>query len=276
MHVQGILGLFQVTSLLNSKCVFMLTLCTVFNVCAQTPQPTNLRQSLLSGNAFLSPAMQNLQKDASANPVSLWLEQGKSLWGSSNQRSECFQCHGDVLRMKGAATQFPKWSPKYQKLINLEDQILLCSERTSRPLKGLENAEVLSLSALLHEASQGLPFAVAPNPSNQKQWQAELNAGGALFTTRIGRMNLACTHCHDQQIGKQMRADVISPGHPTGFPIFKMSWQSMGSLDRRLRACYSGVQAEVPKPGSAELRQLELFLKIRSQELPVEGPSLRR
>ena len=50
----------------------------------------------------------------------------------------------------------------------------------------------------------------------------------------------------------------------------------MGSLDRRLRACFSGVQAEVPKPGSAELRQLELFLKIRSQELPIDGPSLRR
>jgi sulfur-oxidizing protein SoxA len=92
----------------------------------------------------------------------------------------------------------------------------------------------------------------------------------------MGRINLACTHCHDQRIGKQMRADGISPGHPTGFPIFKMSWQGMGSIDRRLRACFSGVQADVPKPGSAELRQLELFLKMRSQGMPLEGPSLRR
>ena len=60
------------------------------------------------------------------------------------------------------------------------------------------------------------------------------------------------------------------------FPIFKLSWQSMGSIDRRLRACYSGVQAEVPAPGSPELRQLELFLKSRAQGMPIEGPSLRR
>jgi sulfur-oxidizing protein SoxA len=73
-----------------------------------------------------------------------------------------------------------------------------------------------------------------------------------------------------------MRADVISPGHPTGFPIFKMSWQGMGSIDRRLRACYSGVQAEIPTSGSPVLRQLELFLKVRAQGLPIDGPSLRR
>ena len=269
-------GLNQLAAPAHGSWVFFVALSLTLNVFAQTPKQTNLPVGLQSGNAFLSSEMQNLQKDASANPVSLWLEQGKNIWGTANQRSDCFQCHGDVQSMKGSATQFPKWSTNLQKLINLEDQILICSERTSRPLKGLENAEVVSLSALLHQASQGLPFAVAPSPNNQKQWQAELSAGGTMFTTRMGRMNLACTHCHDQQIGKQMRADVISPGHPTGFPIFKMSWQGMGSLDRRLRACFSGVQAEVPKPGSAELRQLELFLKIRSQELPIDGPSLRR
>jgi sulfur-oxidizing protein SoxA len=73
-----------------------------------------------------------------------------------------------------------------------------------------------------------------------------------------------------------MQTDLISPGNPTGFPIFKMSWQSMGSIDRRLRACYSGVQANVPLPGSRELRQLELFLKMRAEGMPIEGPSLRR
>jgi sulfur-oxidizing protein SoxA len=178
--------------------------------------------------------------------------------------------------MREAATQFPKWSVKQQKLINLEDQILTCSERTSRPLKGLENTEVLSHSALLHWSSAGLPFQISPKEEIQQRWQVELNAGAKLFTTRMGRMNLACTHCHDLNIGKTMRADVISPGHPTGFPIFKLSWQSMGSIDRRLRACYSGVQAEVPAPGSPELRQLELFLKSRAQGMTLEGPSLRR
>jgi sulfur-oxidizing protein SoxA len=230
----------------------------------------------LSGQAFLSPSLKAMQSDASTNPISLWLEQGRSLWTGTSSQTSCAQCHGAVETMREAATQFPKWSVKQQKLINLEDQILTCSERTSRPLKGLENTEVLSHSALLHWSSAGLPFQISPKQEIQQRWQVELNAGAKLFTTRMGRMNLACTHCHDLNIGKTMRADVISPGHPTGFPIFKLSWQSMGSIDRRLRACYSGVQAEVPAPGSPELRQLELFLKSRAQGMTLEGPSLRR
>jgi len=229
-----------------------------------------------SGNAFLSPSLKAIQADPSANPISLWLEQGKSLWGQASERSSCAQCHGSVGTLKQAATHFPKWSDRLQKLINLEDQIVACSERTPRPLRGLESSEVLSLSALLHDTSAGLPFELKPQGDVTDRWQSELNAGAKLFTTRMGRMNLACTHCHDLNIGKTMRADVISPGHPTGFPIFKMSWQSMGSIDRRLRACYSGVQAEVPTSGSPELRQLELFLKLRAQGMPIEGPSLRR
>ena len=230
----------------------------------------------LSGQAFLSPSLKAMQSDASTNPISLWLEQARSLWTGTAGQASCAQCHGAVETMREAATHFPKWSVKQQKLINLEDQILTCSERTLRPLKSLENTEVLSLSALLHLSSAGLPFQISAQEEIKQQWQVELNAGAKLFTTRMGRMNLACTHCHDLNIGKTMRADVISPGHPTGFPIFKLSWQSMGSIDRRLRACYSGVQAEVPAPGSPELRQLELFLKSRAQGMPIEGPSLRR
>jgi sulfur-oxidizing protein SoxA len=247
---------------------------------AQNTTVTPTENHLLSGNVFLSPALKAMQNDANANPISLWLDQGRALWGNANSKAACFQCHGDIEHNKHLASQFPKWSSPLQKLINLEDQILICGERTPQPFKGMESAEVLSLSALLHQAAQGRPFqmtAPAPwPPTESAAWQAQLNAGAALFTTRMGRMNLACTHCHDQRIGKQMRADVISPGHPTGFPIFKMSWQGMGSIDRRLRACFSGVQADVPKPGSAELRQLELFLKMRSQGMPLEGPSLRR
>jgi sulfur-oxidizing protein SoxA len=244
-----------------------------------SPEISNLPKgplNLLSGQAFLSPSLRAIQNDPGTNPVSLWLEQGKELWLGQAGQTSCAQCHGNIEKMRQAATHFPKWSVKQQKLINLEDQILTCSERTQRPLKGLENTDVLSLSALLHQTSAGLNFQIVPKDETLQRWQLELNEGAKLFTTRIGRMNLACTHCHDLNIGKTMRADVISPGHPTGFPIFKLSWQSMGSIDRRLRACYSGVQAEVPAPGSPELRQLELFLKSRAQGMPIEGPSLRR
>lgn len=241
---------------------------------AQDQAPIQL--SHLSGNAFLSADLLAMQKDTSSNPVQLWLEQGRKLWGSAQQAATCFECHGDVQSMKGVAAHYPRWSQPKQQLVNLEDQILACAQRSAKPMKGLEDPDVLALSALLHQGSLGQPFQVTVTPTDKVQWQAALNKGADQFTMRMGRMNLSCTQCHDLNIGKQMRADVISPAHPTGFPIFKMSWQSMGSIDRRLRACYSGVQAEIPAPGSQELRQLELFLKMRAQGMPIDGPSLRR
>ena len=73
-----------------------------------------------------------------------------------------------------------------------------------------------------------------------------------------------------------MRTDVVSPGHPTGFPVYRMGWQKIGSVDRRLRACYSGVQAVLPPPGAAELRALELYLKVRANGMLIDGSSIRR
>ena len=227
-----------------------------------------------SGNAFLSPAMLALQKDSTSNPLSLWIDRGQALWREGS--TSCQSCHGEMSSMKQAATRYPRLTPDGTRLINLEDQIVSCRSRSGHAGAALESDEVLALSAALHSAAAGLPLQVSPEPAQREAWQAKLTQGAQRYVTRMGRMNLACTHCHDQRVGAQMRADVISPAHPTGFPIYRMSWQTAGSIDRRLRACYSGVQAQLPAPGSAELRELELYLKVRAAGMPLDGPSLRR
>jgi L-cysteine S-thiosulfotransferase len=235
-----------------------------------------------SGNTYLSKQLQELQNDATRNPISLWQERGQNLW-----QNQCKSCHGEIDTFKRSAASFPRLSPEGKSLVNLEDQIARCQQRkpalatsteTTAKLE-IDNDEVLSLSVALHQAAVGTPIKViapAGNSAAEVQWQERLSSGEKLYQTRIGRMNLACMHCHDQKVGAQMRADTISQGHPTGFPIYRMSWQTMGTIDRRLRACYSGVQATVPSTGSADLRDLELFLKVRANGMPIDGPSIRR
>ncbi len=238
--------------------------------------PTDPR---LSGHAFLTPGLQALQADATASPIVLWLDRGEAAWKDTTKGQNCQSCHGDAATLKTAATTFPRLT-REGKLINLEDQILRCRQRTGHTTTALEEPDVLALSALLHQHAKGLPVALSPPPASepalQATWQAKLGAGAQLYATRMGRINLACVHCHDQQVGKQMRADVVSPANPTGFPIYRMSWQHLGSIDRRLRACYSGVQAVLPPAGDPVLRELELYLKVRATGLPLDGPSVRR
>ena len=50
----------------------------------------------------------------------------------------------------------------------------------------------------------------------------------------------------------------------------------MGSLERRLRACLSGIRAKMLPYGSPEYLDLELYLAWRAQGLPIETPGVRR
>ena len=233
--------------------------------------------SRTSGFVYLSPQLQALQNDPQRNPAVLWQERGQTLW-----QNQCMACHGQINQMQRSAASFPRLSADGKKLNSLEDQISVCMQRPSSSKANASSADqdvVLSLSAALHLAAKGQPIAVnSAGLSAEKavQWQERLSQGQLLYETRVGKMNLACMHCHDQKVGAQMRADTISQGHPTGFPIYRMSWQTMGTLERRLRACYSGVQAPLPELGSAQLRDLELFMKVRANGMPLDGPSIRR
>jgi sulfur-oxidizing protein SoxA len=229
----------------------------------------------ISGLAFLSPSLRQMNDDDMANPMSLWIERGQAAWGQTSTGPSCQSCHGAVDQMRKAVAQHPKWSPDGQALRNLEDQIGACRQRQGAP-SAQPDETVLALSAALHHAARGEPIAVKAPPAHQAAWQARWQAGADQYQTRQGRMNLSCAHCHDDRVGAQMRGDTISPGHPTGFPIYRLSWQQAGGMDRRLRACYSGVQSAMPEPGSAILRSLELYLKVRANGMPMEGPSVRR
>jgi L-cysteine S-thiosulfotransferase len=245
-------------------------------ICMQSASAADQRTS---GYVYLSPQLQTLQNDANRNPTALWLDRGKNLW-----QAQCQSCHADIYTLKQSAVRFPRLAADGTRLINLEDQIARCQQRVaptgaaplSSPAASNDHEDVLALSAALHQAAKGELIEVMAPTEQKMQWQAHLDKGQQIYQTRMGRINLACMHCHDQKVGAQMRADTISQGHPTGFPIYRMGWQTLGSMERRLRACYSGVQATIPTPGSADLRDLELFMKVRANGMPLDGPSIRR
>ena len=175
----------------------------------------------LSGNAFLTPGLLTLQNDTQNSPVSLWLDKGAALWADASVGPSCQSCHGAVETLKKSAVAFPRIisTPAGKaNLINLEDQITTCSARGGREAFKVEEDEVLSLSALLHSAAKGQAIDVKADAKASAEhrhiWQARLSRGTQLFSTRLGRINLACIHCHDQNVGRQMRLDVVSPGHP--------------------------------------------------------------
>jgi len=158
-------------------------------------------------------------------------------------------------------------------VLDLEARINACRVRQQRakPFER-ESEELLALTAYVAAQSRGMPVAV----SIEGPARASYERGRALYTARHGQMNLACEQCHEQNWGKRLYAETLSQGHGTAFPAYRLEWQSLGSLQRRIRACFYGIRAEMPRPGAPELTDLELYLAWRAQGLPIEAPGVRR
>jgi len=231
---------------------------------------------LKSGSAFLGADLLSLQKDDFANPGMLWVERGEKLWRepAGKKMQSCESCHQDAKSsMRGVAARYPRVDPASGKLVNLEGRINACRvERQGAAPFRYESEELLAITAYVARQSRGLPIAA----SIEGAARAHFEAGRAAFNLRRGQMNLSCAQCHDANWGKRLLSETISQGHPNAYPVYRMEWQTMGSLERRLRACLSGIRAEMLPYGSAEYLDLELYLAWRAQGLPFETPGVRR
>ena len=254
--------------LLQWICSVLLTLSAA---AAEAPRPQPK-----SGIEYAGSDVRALQADDFGNPGMLWVARGEKLWNAPAGRSEksCSSCHRDApTTMKGVATRYPRMDAGGRELLNLEGRINQCRvQQQGAETWRYESEELLSLTAYVAHQSRGMPVNVQINEANRVNFER----GRDIYYRRQGQMNLACTHCHERNAGRKLLADTISEGHGNAYPVYRLEWQSAGSLHRRLRACYFGVRAEQPAAGSAELVDLELYLASRARGLRVETPGVRR
>ena len=229
-----------------------------------------------SGRQFMSPAVQALQQDDAQNPAMLWVQDGEQLWrtpaGSTGKR--CADCHGEARAQHG-------WR--------------------GRPLPGLGRGQ-------RRRAEPGRPHQRLPPapPTGSWRWRSSMPTCWACRptwacshaaslsghpTTRAwrrcaskarpcgssgwGQLNMACLHCHDQRAGLRLGGATIPQGHATGYPTYRLEWQALGSLQRRLRGCVVGVRAEPWAPDAPEWLALEAWLAQRAAGMAVETPAVR-
>ena len=237
---------------------------------AQAEIPLDQRQS---GSVLLSPSNLALQNDPGLHPASLWLLEGEALWKTppSSNAPSCASCHGDAqTSMRDVATKYPR--PRGAQLQNLEGQINQCRvQRQHQPAWPWESAPLLSVTSWVAHQAKGKAIDDFASP----HLKADLAAGRDLFFQRMGQINLSCAQCHDQRWGQKLAGVVIPQAHPTGYPLYRLEWQGVGSLQRRLRNCMNAVRAEPYALGSLELTRLELYLMWRARGMPLEAPALR-
>ncbi len=225
-----------------------------------------------SGYDDASPETRAMQDDDNANPGFLWIREGEAQWSApaGPEGKSCATCHGDAtVSMRGVAARYPVVDARLGHPLTLDQRIAQCrTERQHAPPLPPEGDAALGLSAIVGLQSRSMKLHVDAN-------SAFVAAGKALFNTRMGQLNLSCAQCHDERAGLKLAGAVIPQGHPNGYPEYRLEWQTMGSLNRRLRNCMIGVRAEPFAPDSLEMAELALFLAVRAEGLKVETPAVR-
>lgn len=207
-----------------------------------------------SGYDFMSAQTRAMQDDDVTGPARFALLEGEALWGQS-----CRNCHGEAAAsMKGVAARYP--AMRKGRLATLEQAI---NDHAPKPF-AYESPQLLAITAYVGSQSRGMPIEAAYSEN-----------GKALFFRRQGQLNLSCAQCHDDNWGRKLAGSVIPQAHPTGYPIYRLEWQGMGSLARRIRNCMVGVRAEPYAPGAPEVAELELYLMWRARGMKLETPAVR-
>ncbi len=210
-----------------------------------------------------------------ANPAMLSVLDGEALWRlkSGSAHVACADCHGEAEKtMKGVAARYPAFDAASGAPVDLEQRINICRARYQKAtpfqpeMKGL-----LSLATYVGLQSRGVPIAAGAD----ERLKPFIAAGEKLFRERQGQLNLSCAACHDERWGKHLGSSLIPQAQPTGYPIYRLEWQSVGSLQRRLRNCMAGMRAQPFDYNALENVELELFLMVRAQGMPLETPAVR-
>jgi len=228
-----------------------------------------------SGADFMSEATRAMQRDDTQNPAMLWVAGGEALWRSRAGKADksCASCHGDAQQsMRGVAARFPAFDKAAGRVLNLGQKINQCRTGVQQaPALKAESDDLLGLEAYIALQSRGMPVA----PPSDAGTRAAQQRGRQLYMARIGQLNLSCAQCHDANWGRKLAGATIPQGHANAYPIYRLEWQGMGSLQRRLRNCMTGVRAALPPPDAQELVELEAWLALRAQGMQIESPGVR-
>ena len=246
---------------------------------AEVIKPADKRNPLteiVSGYDFRKSMIRDVQDDDFENPGMLVADYGGELWetvdGTAGKSlSEVFEQCAEVGVEKAGAI-YPRYHEGQGKVMSLEQVINMCRETVmgAKPYKW-EKKEMLGITSFVRMQSRGERVEVNVDGKAAKAFAR----GEEIYYKRIGQLDMSCAHCHEDNYGNYIRADMLSQGNINGFPTYRLKWNGVGSTHRRFRGCMKNIRAKPLPYGHDDYVALELYLAWRGNGLKVETPAYR-
>ena len=195
-------------------------------------------------------------------------------FANGKSMADCFPGYESGVRQN-----YPYWDRELGEVVTMEWAINLCRKEHGEEPLNYNKGPLAQISAYLAFLSRGEIIDVKV-PADDPGALAAYEAGKKFYYSKRGQLNFACSSCHIQAPGMNLRSDLLGPalGQVSHFPTYrkKNTWQGIGTLHRRYGGCNRQVRAASFKPQSRTYRNLEYFHTYMSNGIPLNGPGSRQ
>ncbi len=229
---------------------------------------------IYSGWLFRDDDTRAMQKDDFDNPGMIIVDVATDKWNEAfgSNGESCAGCHQGPESMAGLRAVLPRVDATTGKLMIMEDYINGCvTERMGQEAWGVTSNDMKNMLALISMQSRGEVQNVAIDGPAADYYAK----GKEIYYTRYGQLEMSCANCHEDNYGNYIRADHLSQGQLSGFPVYRLKDAGLVSAQQRFVGCVRDTRAETFKAGSDEFKALELYVASRGNGLTIEGVGVR-
>jgi len=238
--------------------------------------PAPFKTVLDDPNKRPAPVEKRENLDPMENPGMWALDKAQVLWRvKGSDGFGCSTCHSDPkAAFKTWAATMPKWEPRLNKVLGVEEFITRHAKATTGANWLMETDENRAMSVYLHFLANGTPIAVNTTSPDAK---AAVERGKMLASRKLGELNFACTDCHSKAANHWIRGQWL--GDPKGqydhFPTWRTSLLAIWDIRQRFQWCQVNIRADELPQDAKEYGDLELYLASQNQGLAENVPGIR-
>jgi sulfur-oxidizing protein SoxA len=214
--------------------------------------------------------------DPIENPGMWAVDRGEELFKKAGgSGAACSTCHSDPkTAFKSWAASMPKWEPRLNKVLGVEEFITRHARTTTGASMTMETDDNRSMAVYLRFLANGQPIKVDTTSAEGK---AAIERGKALSSRKVGQLNFACTDCHGISANHWIRGQWLGEmkGQADHFPTWRTSLQAIWDIRQRFQWCQVNIRADELPPDAKEYGDLELYLMSQNEGLKLSVPGIR-
>jgi sulfur-oxidizing protein SoxA len=214
--------------------------------------------------------------DSMENPGMWAVEHAQALWKQRTSSGfSCNTCHNEPeKRFKTWAASMPKWEPRLDKVLGVEEFVARHARATTGAEWLMETDDNRAMSVYLHYLANGEPINV---DTQSGPAQAAIKRGEELSKRKLGQLNFACTDFHGISANHWIRGQWLGEqkGQYDHFPTWRTSLQTVWYIRQRFQWCQVNIRADELPPDAKEYGDLELYLASQNEGLKLSVPGIR-